>query len=219
MNGVKRFYYLLFLWGVLITSFTFAADLDPYQQRLGKFSVMLGSGVTGLESWHRTVINLHWTDGGEVVYTGELAYTFAEDHILTRLLSPVFNSMQLASNYTFRNSWRFRERTSELNLYIIAKFDRFPWRKYLVTTVGIGEGLSYDFHLMSTDKDDLEKPNSEYNKLLNYLVIDLSFALPKYPKLELLFRYYHRCSCFHLFPKYGRVGCTGMLGGIRWYLN
>ncbi len=219
MKIFKYLLYLILFFNLVFFNLVFAGQDSGEKQRLGKFSVMLGSGVTALDSWYKVVLNCNWRDGGEVVYTGEIAYTFSKDHILTNLFSPILNSMQLAGNYTFRNSWKFREHTNEFNLYIIGKFDRFPWRKYLITSLGVGEGLSYDTKVISTDRDDLEISAKEYNHLLNYLVIDLGLAMPKYPKLEFIFRYYHRCSCFHLFPKHGRAGCTGMMGGIRWYFN
>lgn len=76
------------------------------------------------------------------------------------------------------------------------KFDGFPWRKYLYTSISLKGGLSY-----ATDISDIERARSPLegtNRLLHILAPELTLALPKYPGYEALFRFHHRSGFYGL---------------------
>ena len=74
----------------------------------------------------------------------------------------------------------------ELNALVIARWVTFPWNAYLDTTFAVGEGISY-----ATEVPKLEaQPGA--SQALNYLLFELSFALPGHPEWALVGRIHHR---------------------------
>jgi len=74
------------------------------------------------------------------------------------------------------------------------RWHRFPWNNTVLTTIGIGDGVSYtpviptyELHLNNT---------STYT--LNYLMVDVTLAHPKFPQLAFLLRWHHRSGIFGL---------------------
>ena len=74
----------------------------------------------------------------------------------------------------------------ELNALVIARWVTFPWNAYLDTTFAVGEGISY-----ATEVPKLEaQPGA--SQAVNYLLFELSFALPGHPEWALVGRIHHR---------------------------
>jgi len=70
---------------------------------------------------------------------------------------------------------------------IYLRYEGFPWDNLIRTTVGISTGLDY-----------LSNPEFEEH-VLHYLGPELTFALPRHPNTELVFRYHHRSGAFGTF--------------------
>jgi hypothetical protein len=82
----------------------------------------------------------------------------------------------------------------EFNALVIARWHRFPWDRRLDTTLAVGEGLSW-----ATETPRLEKENhSDANQLLNYLMFELTLALPG-SRWYWSGRIHHRSGVFGLF--------------------
>ena len=75
----------------------------------------------------------------------------------------------------------------ELNALVIARWVTFPWNAYLATTFAFGEGISY-----ATELPKLEEQEEGASQWLNYLLFELTFALPKHPEWALVARLHHR---------------------------
>jgi hypothetical protein len=84
----------------------------------------------------------------------------------------------------------------------------FPWNRYVKTSIGLSDGISF-----TTKLDQKERLISGYriegNRLvltgsqwLNFFTPELTLALPQYPDHELLFRFHHRSGI------YGRINDT-----------
>lgn len=83
-----------------------------------------------------------------------------------------------------------KEHQWQFNGLIIARWNKFPWDNYLDTSLAVGDGLSYN-----TETSDIEKEDSEdAGHWLNYLMYELTFGLPKYPRWDLVYRIHHRSS-------------------------
>jgi hypothetical protein len=80
----------------------------------------------------------------------------------------------------------------ELNALLIARWVTFPWNSYLVTTFAVGDGVSY-----ATEVPKLEKGSSDDTaQWLNYLLFELTVALPTHPALAVVARLHHRSGFY-----------------------
>jgi len=82
------------------------------------------------------------------------------------------------------------------------RFDGFPWRNVLRTSVGFSTGLSY-----------LTDPEFDVH-VLHYFGPELAVALPSHPNTELVLRFHHRSSVFGLMASQ-REGSNVISLGIR----
>jgi hypothetical protein len=106
-----------------------------------------------------------------------------------------------------REFWRYRDNISfevegqlgkffgeesqwQINGVIVARWLKFPWDKYVETSVAVLEGLSYNTEVSDVEKDDDE----DAGRWLNYLGFELTLGLPKYPQWDFVYRIHHRSS-------------------------
>ena len=78
----------------------------------------------------------------------------------------------------------------QYNGLIIGRWNRFPWDKYVDTSFAVGDGLSYNTKTSKVEKEDDE----EAGKWLHYLMFDLTFGRPEYPRWNFVYRIHHRSS-------------------------
>jgi hypothetical protein len=99
----------------------------------------------------------------------------------------------------------------EINGLIVARWLPFPWDKYLDTTFAIGNGLSY-----ATDTPEVEaRAHDENSQLLNYLMLELAFALKEKSPWKFVIRIHHRSGVYGIFN--GVEGASNAIGaGIRY---
>lgn len=91
------------------------------------------------------------------------------------------------------------------------RFEDFPWKNKLYTSVGISTGFSYASSV--TELERRRARGSETgSKFLHYLSPEISFALPKYQQYELVFRMHHRSGGYGTIndtyggAQYGTIG-------------
>jgi hypothetical protein len=107
---------------------------------------------------------------------------------------------QIAKHWGDQDHWEF-------NGLLIVRWLPFPWDHYLDTSFAVGEGLSY----ASEDPEiELEK-HDRTSKLLNYLMFELAFVVPRQPQWTLFARIHHRSGVFGLFD--GMSGGSNVVGG------
>lgn len=171
--------------------------------------------------WGRTANNtmyqvVEFNPGGfldETLYSAELSRRLSlqnpVQHFFQRFL--LVSSSELNANFTYRDD------TSgpiyEVDPYFSIRWTKFPWNKYVATGFGIGEGISYDSHISSVEINNTSEGNTQ--RLLNFLMLELTFALPKNPKWELVARIHHRSGVFGLYnAKNSGASAVGL--GIRY---
>ncbi len=76
-------------------------------------------------------------------------------------------------------------------------FYDFPWDDTVVTTFSLGSGLSYTDRLLAAEVDTHSR--SDVNRLLNFLMLEATFALPEHDQWALDIRYHHRSGVFGTF--------------------
>jgi hypothetical protein len=111
--------------------------------------------------------------------------------------------LQVLKHFGDQDNW---ELTGSLNLRWVV----FPWNRYVATTLAIGEGLSWASEIPALEKED--PTNSENAQLLNYVLIEVTFALPESP-WSLVTRIHHRSGVWGLF---GHSGSNILEAGVRY---
>lgn len=94
-------------------------------------------------------------------------------------------------------AWHSGKQThAEVNGAFTLRWLPFPWDRYLDTSFAFGNGLSY-----ATSEPELEireGDEEETNQLLYYILVELAFAVPRYPSWDVFVRIHHRSSVFGL---------------------
>lgn len=169
---------------------------------------LLSSLAYGAEpsDWSMTVYGGHYTDDSlrfdilsnspiafEDSYMGAVAVT----HIFSRP-DPAYQwelEGQLAKHWGEQNNW-------EYNLLVTYRWNRFPWNSILRTTAAIGNGISYASEVPSIEDNSTYTGSS---RLLDYLLLETTFAPPMVDDWALVMRIHHRS---------GMMGAIdGVIGG------
>jgi hypothetical protein len=128
-----------------------------------KWAVTLYAGVFSTEELYK-VLTLSADYEESYVGVAALSWQFFRlgEHIRLEVEG------QVAKHFGEQHHW-------ELNALVIARWATFPWNAYLHTTFAVGEGIS-----CATEVPELEREEGA-SQWLNYLLFEVTFALPKYP--------------------------------------
>lgn len=97
---------------------------------------------------------------------------------------------QLAKHVGRQTHWEF-------NALLVHRWNRFPWNRWLRTSMAIGDGLSY---ATVTPPLELESPTNEgASRFLNYLLLEISVSPPSAGRWSLVGRIHHRSGVYGLF--------------------
>jgi len=194
------------------SALTFATNANG---DLGPWSVMFYRGSTAKQTFGQVLYG-KYSSFGETIYAAEIAYTLDQSNLIRRFFKPLFDTVQIAGNLAYRHDYNHHDNVKEGNLYLIWRWTKFPWERYLSNSLAIGDGISYDSHPPFANRED-NQPANNYSKLLNYLMLEATFALPSTPQLQLVFRMHHTCTAWGTFPKKADAGSTNVGLGIRYY--
>jgi len=107
-----------------------------------------------------------------------------------------------------------KQTNAEINpIVFIARWNDFPWNDSLPTTFAIGDGLSI---ATSTPKLERKRRGRETNKVLNYVMAELTLSLPECPQWALVARYHHRSGMFGVFNGVHDAS-TAFAAGIKYW--
>lgn len=149
----------------------------------------------------------------EHIQSIEITRTLSKENFLRRLVCPLVGVVQVSANLTMRNGSN-QHTIYEFNPYVEGRWANFPWNKYVNTSFAIGEGISYDTSIPS-----LEQGASQNTKrLLNYLLLEATFAPPTYPRLQLVLRLHHRSGMFGVYHA-GNTGSNDIGLGVRYLFD
>ena len=98
--------------------------------------------------------------------------------------------MQVNRHFDRYDTWEF---------VVVPKltFFDFPWDDTVVTTFSVGDGLSYTNKLAAAEVD--ARTSSDANRLLNFVLLEATLALPEHDQWALDLRYHHRSGTLGLF--------------------
>jgi len=92
---------------------------------------------------------------------------------------------------------------------IVARWTRFPWDHYMDTSFAVGEGQSY------ATNSPVSEERKGTQRLLNYLLVEVSVTMPGSGNLDVFTRLHHRSAVFGLYG--GASGGSNVVGiGTRY---
>jgi hypothetical protein len=101
---------------------------------------------------------------------------------ISRRLLTLWDSLDIEPEFGLAK--RFGDmHADEAWLVLYFRWTRFPWNQYLRTSIAITSGPSFAVDL---------PPNTHNATVLNYFSPQITFALPQYPRYELLVQLHHR---------------------------
>lgn len=140
---------------------------------------------------------------------------FADQNIVSLILSkdiwrsqsyPLTIELEGVGSYQFgkQSLWEF-------GIVPVFRWDGFPWNDVVKTSFRFGPiGLSYTSSVSS-----FERTEKGASRWLNFLVAEVSFALPDDDNDEVFVRLHHRCSIFGLMNNYDTNGEDFVGVGLR----
>lgn len=157
--------------------------------------------LTGLDRWPEHIQSL------------EVARTLDENNFLRRFFNPIVGVVQVAGNITIRNGEN-QNQIYEFDPYVIFRWANLPWNNYVNTSLALAEGVSYDSSVPAIEK----RNNDNTKRFLNYLMFEATFALPDYPRLQLVARVHHRSGAYGLYHA-GNSGSNDVGLGVRYLFD
>ncbi|NCO61618.1 MAG: hypothetical protein COZ70_06620 [Deltaproteobacteria bacterium CG_4_8_14_3_um_filter_51_11] len=109
----------------------------------------------------------------------------------------------------------------ETNLALVGRWHKFPWNRYLQTSLSLGDGISYAAKLPPYEVDPHGQLHGEEHaqvhtaRVLNYLLIELSVTRPEIAPWSVFFRIHHRSGIFGLIDNVD-LGSDFVCLGVRY---
>ena len=141
----------------------------------------------------------------------DLSYELDPANPLRRFFRPLVSTLEVAGNITQRRDPNGL--IYEFDPYLNFRWKTFPWDHYVTTTFAIGDGLSYVTSIPLREEHDSSNNNAK--RLLNFLVVEATFAVPSHPDLQFVVRAHHRCGAWGLFGA-GNLSSNAVGVGIRY---
>jgi hypothetical protein len=149
----------------------------------------------------------------EHIQSAELGKTLDKDNFFRKLVSPLVDVVQVVGNMTIRQG-KNESTIYEFDPYLSFRWANWPWNDHVVTSLAVGEGISY-----ATSVPNVEiRNNKDTKRLLNYLMLEAAFAMPSHPDVQFIARIHHRSGAFGLYHA-GNTGSNDIGVGIRYLFD
>ena len=154
-------------------------------------------------------LDLAYPNTDELVYGVEVARRISRKLWWFRYLEPYVTELEAALNINYRESQT--KVISEIGPSVVFRWKNFRWDRYVKTTIGFAEGVSYASKI--PDQERTEGRSSKH--FMNLLTLDITLAPPQLPEAELSFRIHHRSAGYGLYGV--RNTSSNVLGvGLRY---
>jgi hypothetical protein len=184
--------------GLLMTSVVCAAE-NP------------GSTVPGDPPWALTLYGGVYTDnnlGEAFSFQLDLEDSYIAVLALSRKIADLTRHIrfevegQIGKHFGRQDHWEF-------NGLVVGRWLTFPWNDYVYTTFAVGEGISYATEVPKLE-EELDGPSE---RLLNYLMFELTLSPPQHREWAFVTRIHHRSA---LFGAFGHGSSNIMAAGIKY---
>jgi hypothetical protein len=180
---------LLFIFFSVSSSVAGVENSDSNDPAEHKWAITLFNGVYTSRTFGKTTFNI----------PGQLESNYLHGLSISRELGKTEHfSWELESTFA-KHHGKHKTCYQNYEEYVLAfllRYHTFPWDNFINTSFAIGEGLSYT---SETPAREAQRDDSGSQRLLNYLAIELSFSIPKYPRTRIVYRIHHRSGVFGLF--------------------
>jgi hypothetical protein len=157
-------------------------------------------------------VTFRYESANEVLYVFDVAYTLPLHTGVSGFFQHVGAVFGVAANLTLRDEKNHDNRIPEVNAYATWRWLDLPWNRAVATSFAIGYGLSYASEV--PELEYLTARKGEPQKLMNFLMVEMSLALPSSPTTQFVTRVHHRSGTFGLMgPE--RVGSNAVAFGLR----
>ncbi len=172
-------------------------------------------GLTGERKWAAT-FNIVWLSEEQL---GDMLFfqaKLSDSHVWVGALSKNLASLNEHIDIEFEGQVAKHsgpvQRHWELNGLGVLRWQTFPWDRYVDTSVAFGLGLSYAF-----DKPEFEvQAHDRSNRLLVYILVELTAAIPRAPQWEFVARIHHRSAAYGTFEQDLRGASNGLGFGLKY---
>lgn len=161
------------------------------------------------------VLEGRYKSTGAKLYAFEVGYRLADENPFRRLFGSLVHQIELIGNVAYINGGGNLHSLFELDPFVMFRWNKFPWNRYLMTSLGIGEGLSYATRIPVEEASDAAQAGDPTKHLINFLTLEFTAALPLYPQWQLVSRIHHRSGAFGTYGA-GNSGSNALTLGIRY---
>lgn len=156
------------------------------------------------------VLRLNYTLANDTLYSLEFGHVLSKHNSFKRYLQPIVPMVEFMANFTVLDDAVYGP-LYEINPYFAFRWNRFPWQNFLCTSIALGEGVSYVNRVPYTE----QLHSDETKKFLNFLLFEITFALPSCPQFEIVARIHHRSGAFGFYHA-NNSGSTAVGLAIRY---
>ncbi len=110
---------------------------------------------------------------------------------------------ELAMNLTRRWQRDHQRDFFEANVFVMVRWMRFPWSRFLETSIAFGEGVSVAEEVPYIEQVD--NRNEGMSRFLNFVAYEITLSPPKCNRISAVYRLHHRSGIFGL--------VNGVVGG------
>tara|TARA_R110000868_G_scaffold380784_1_gene646930 strand:- start:101885 stop:102541 length:657 start_codon:yes stop_codon:yes gene_type:complete len=142
------------------------------------------------------------------------SYAFGMDTGIGRFFNYIAAIPEVGLNVAYIYDQANPKPIYEFDSYFELRWRKFPWDKYLLTSIAIGTGPSYVTRIPSNEARQVSNPNN-VRHWLNSVMFEISLGLPKYPNFEIFYRLDHRSGVFGLMTP-ALIDSTAVTGGFRY---
>lgn len=138
-------------------------------------------------------LDLHYPNTDEIVHGLEISRRISRQLSWFRYLDPYVSELEAGLTLNYRES--HQGVIHEVGPSVVFRWKNFRWDRYVKTTIGFAEGVSY-----ASQEPYQERSEGRMSKhFLNLLTLDLTLAAPQLPQAELSFRIHHRSAGYGLY--------------------
>lgn len=177
------------------------------------YSAMYYYGVTASNPLVR-ILRFDVNRWPEHIHSFEAAMTLSKCNKIRQFFYPIVGVVELAMDITVRIG-SYESTIYEFDPFIGFRWANWPWNDYITTSVLLGEGLSYATSIPALE---MKNPLNDSKRLLNYMRIEVTLALPCYPRLQLVPIIHHRSGAYGLYGA-GNTGSNDISLGIKYIFD
>lgn len=174
-------------------------------------------GYVGLPTYTTLgqIIKTKYRATGAELYAVEVNYRLADNNAVRRLFGPLVHQIELSGNLAYINGGGNVHPVYQLNPFVMFRWNKFPWNSYVVTSFGIGEGVSYASRIPIEEARDADREGYPTKHLINFLIFEATFAVPHYSQWQLVTRIHHRSGAYGTYGA-GNSGSNALALGVRY---